>query len=102
MLRIEGGAPDELRFRHADGRTYGEPSPARDPAMERDAVDGLRRMGVSAGDARRAVASAAASSPNCIEDLLRAALRVLRQTTYASRAREPSPRYVHEPRGAGA
>jgi hypothetical protein len=90
-LRIEGAAPD-LRFRQADGRAYGERLPMRDPGMERDAFDGLRRMGVAAVDARRAVAHAAASHPGCIEDLLRGALGFLRQNVYASAAREPGPR----------
>ena len=61
--------------------------------MERDAVDALRRMGVAAGDARRAVASACAAEPGCIEELLRRALKVLRETVYACRAREPVRRY---------
>ena len=91
MLHIEGKAPDGLVFRHADGRQYGEPRPSRDLTMEKDAVDGLRRMGVAAGDARRAVTHAAASGPARIEDLLRQALMFLRQTVYASASRESAP-----------
>jgi 5-methylcytosine-specific restriction endonuclease McrA len=92
LLVVEGTAPD-LVFRHADGTLYGHRG---DEADEADAIDGLRRMGVTASDARTAVAEAAASGAVRLEDLLREALRFLGRTTYASRfhrsdRRAPSP-----------
>ena len=81
-LVVDGAAPD-LVFRHADGRPYGQGH--ADEADEADAIDGLRRMGVAAVDARRAVAEAAAGGAVALEDLLRQALRFLGRTTYASR-----------------
>ncbi|HKE20132.1 MAG TPA: HNH endonuclease signature motif containing protein, partial [Kofleriaceae bacterium] len=88
LLVVEGSAPD-LVFRHADGRLYGQPR--ADDADVADAVAGLRRMGVPAPDARRAVAEAATSGAVAIEDLLRQALLVLGRTTYAAVARVSDP-----------
>jgi hypothetical protein len=82
LLVVEGSAPD-LVFRHADRGLYGQPR-ANDTDVA-DVVAGLRRMGVPAPDARRAVAEAAAAGAVAIEDLLRQALIVLGRTTYASR-----------------
>jgi hypothetical protein len=84
LVVVEGSAPD-LVFRHADGRLYGQPR--ADAADVADVVAGLRRIGVPAPDARRAVAEAAASGAVAIEDLLRQALLVLGRTTYAGVAR---------------
>jgi hypothetical protein len=84
LLVVEGSAPD-LVFRHADGRLYGQPR--ADEADVADVVAGLRRIGVPAPDARRAVAEAAASGAVAIEDLLRQSLLVLGRTTYAGVAR---------------
>ena len=88
LLVVEGSAPD-LVFRHADGRLYGQLH--ADDADLADAVAGLRRAGVPAPDARRAVAEAATSGAVTIEDLLRQALLVLRRTTYAAVARVSDP-----------
>jgi 5-methylcytosine-specific restriction endonuclease McrA len=114
VIRLEGTAPDRLIVRHRDGRPYGQLGSAlaraagvgiegrkvggreRDgveQSFEADVLDGLRRMGVPNGDARRAVAEAARSGGGSLEDLLRASLGVLRRTTYASRISEASCDY---------
>jgi hypothetical protein len=57
QLRVEGRAPDGLVLRHADGTRYGQRDKQPSPDAT-DAMDGLRKIGVAAGDARRAVAAA--------------------------------------------
>ena len=74
-----------MAFRRADGGLYGQPR--ADDTDVADVIAGLRRIGVPAPDARRAVAEAAASGAVAIEDLLRRALVVLGRTTYAGVAR---------------
>ncbi|HKE14323.1 MAG TPA: HNH endonuclease, partial [Kofleriaceae bacterium] len=77
-----GRSPDHVS-RQADGRPCRQ-ARAHDVDVA-DAIAGLRRIGVPAPDAQRAVAEAAASGAVAIEDLLRQALIVLGRTTYASR-----------------
>jgi hypothetical protein len=108
VIRLEGTAPDRLVVTHSDGRPYGQlrNAPAKrasaenngrrstEPTIEADVLEGLRRMGVPTGDARRAVEEAAGDGAGSLEDLLRGALGVLRRTTYASRISEPSCGYA--------
>jgi hypothetical protein len=94
VLRVSGNANGRLEFRRADGTHVGERVAAharRPSANEADVLSGLRRMGVPAADARRAVSEAAASGASDIEALLRQALLVLRRTTYAAIARVVDP-----------
>jgi hypothetical protein len=79
-LRIEGRAPDGLQFTFADGRPYGELPPA-DVGLRDDVAKGLRCLGFSTAEARRAVAAAVGNTP---EDLVRSALGVLRREKFAS------------------
>ncbi|HTE53172.1 MAG TPA: HNH endonuclease signature motif containing protein, partial [Kofleriaceae bacterium] len=97
-LRLSGTAPDRLVFQRADGAPYGlEVSVLPPPrtgvsrsvtadrgALEADAIDALRRLGIAAGDARAAVAAAARTGPTDIEALLRGALGVLHRGVYAA------------------
>jgi hypothetical protein len=105
LLRVTGTAPGRLEFYHRDGSPYGWIDRARAIAaaartahpLEADAIDGIKRLGFSAANARWAVAEAARSQPVTIEDLLRRALAVLGRTIHASRASErPAP--VYSPR----
>ncbi|HKE15002.1 MAG TPA: hypothetical protein VKB80_09070, partial [Kofleriaceae bacterium] len=79
------GRAVDLEVRQADGSLYCQPR--ADDADVTDVITGLRRIGVPAHDARRAVAEASASGVVAIEDLLRQALLVLGRTTYAGVAR---------------
>jgi hypothetical protein len=116
-LRIEGLAPDRLVFTHANGAPYGDlrcmmagaaierGSPRADEArggMEADAIDALRRTGVSLGDARRAVAEAVRSRPAAIEELIRQAFVILGRTAYATRVSERRGVYSHRGTSWGA
>jgi hypothetical protein len=108
-LRIDGSAPGRLAFTHPNGAPFGDLDRAIDGdaidadseldrvarrRMEDDAVGALRRTGVSAGDARNAVAEAARAQPGTIEDLLRRAFAILGRTVYASRVSERQACYV--------
>jgi hypothetical protein len=94
-LRIGGMAPNRLMFTHANGAPFGaiwavdaESEGGVRRGMEADAVDAVRRTGVSLADARRAVAEAARSQPAAIEELIRRTFAVLGRTVYASRMSE--------------
>jgi 5-methylcytosine-specific restriction endonuclease McrA len=65
---------------------------------ERDALDTLKRLGIRASDARRAISEASRSGAAHLEDVLREALRFLGRTTYASRASESRPGWPAGPR----
>jgi hypothetical protein len=96
VLHVSGDANGRLEFRRADGTQLGERARVtaharRGSQDEADVISGLRRMGVAAVDARRAVAEAVASGADDLEALLRAALLILRRTTYANIARVVDP-----------
>ena len=65
-------------------------TPAAASDLHADALDGLRRLGFSAAEARRALAAASGGD---IETLLREALSHLRPRVHVSCASEPTPRY---------
>jgi len=101
-LHVAGTAPDRLEFRRRQA-TWPAPSVRASSVAQRptppdagdlraDALDGLRRLGFSAAEARQAV-EAAASSCGDLETLLRQALTHLRPPVQVSRASEPCPRY---------
>ncbi len=112
-LRVSGTAPDHLEFRRLREirpasacasplpRTTPGPTPAcasppprATPAAACDlhahALDGLRRLGFSAAEARRVLAAASGGD---IETLLREALSHLRPRVHVSCACEPTRRY---------
>jgi 5-methylcytosine-specific restriction endonuclease McrA len=93
-LHLGGSAPDRLEFRPV-GVPRPDDAPSeldRDPDEDAVALATLRRLGVTPGDARRALAAA---SPDAVgvEELVRQALVVLARTTYASRISEPAAEY---------
>lgn len=67
-LRIDGSAPDQLRFLHADGTAYGSPQPDHRADLER----ALHQLGFDKAASRRA---AAASIGDTLEEVIRSALR---------------------------
>jgi hypothetical protein len=96
-VRILCRAHNQFEAERILGRETVEAGKAR--AIDDDLVAGLRRLGVTASDARRAVASARSGT---LEERLRAALTALR-TIYASRAggtrcAEPRAQHIYEAR----
>jgi hypothetical protein len=75
-LVAEGTAGPSLKFAHADGAPYGEPSSAL-PEIGAAACRALRLMGFREAEAKRAVARAEARSTRSVEDLIRQSLREL-------------------------
>ncbi len=94
QLFIEGSPGEGLAFLHADGTSYGGSVSARTAAMGADVFLGLRTMGFSETEARRAVTSVGAGEvASSAGDMLREALRVLRPLSPASSVCEPRTPY---------
>jgi 5-methylcytosine-specific restriction endonuclease McrA len=89
-LAIEGTAPNDLRFAHADGTEYGHRDPVAD-SVAGEAVLALRGLGYSSTDAKRAVADAPASAT--LEAIVRYALAALRPALQATGCRESRAGY---------
>ncbi len=94
QLFIEGSPGESLVFLHADGTSYGGSVSARTAAMGADVFLGLRTMGFSETEARRAVTAAGADGgANSAGDMLRQALRVLRPLSTSASVCEPRTPY---------
>ncbi len=83
-LVIRGSAPDGLTFLHGDGRPLGAPPPevvASQPSVFADAVSALVNLQFSKSAARAAVEAVRAhvDAAPTVEEVVRAALRQLRQ-----------------------
>jgi 5-methylcytosine-specific restriction endonuclease McrA len=78
-LRVEGRAPDSLKFQHADGTPYGGPVSAPRADVCQKVYDGLCRLGFKSSEARRAldVCTRDGNAPLDAKTLLRKALERL-------------------------
>ncbi len=113
-LHVSGMAPDRLEFRRQNEMrprppttltsgpsataTSGPSTTATSTAgdLHADALGALRRLGFSAAEARRALASCPSSADD-LDTLLRRALATLRPPVPVSHASESTPRYGSRP-----
>lgn len=79
-LAVTGAAPDALRFRHADGSSYGSTPDPHATEVRTRVFGALRNLGFREGEARRAlneVATRSGGGSLSVEALLRQALALL-------------------------
>jgi hypothetical protein len=78
QLIVDGTVSNGLRFRHADGRSYGSTPSASDSDVAQKAFMGLRGLGFSERDSRRALEEARVrTGVRSVEQVLRAAIELL-------------------------
>lgn len=86
LLIIEGRPPTGLRFLHADGTVYGGAVSPHEADLKGKVFRGLRRLGLTESEARRALSSTHVGPETTLQNLLEEALSIHRNGGQAARA----------------